>query len=101
MAHSSQQKVLWFSEKGGPFHIATREIPRPGPGFVLIKIESCALNPVDSFSRLTGFAVDKYPYIAGNDGAGTVEEVGEGVSELSKGDRVYVRHRQVPARALR
>ena len=97
----SQQKVLWFSEKGGPFHIATREIPRPGPGFVLIKIESCALNPVDSVSQLTGFLVDKYPYIAGNDGAGTVEEVGEGVSELSKGDRVYVRHWKVPARALR
>ncbi|KAI0248915.1 GroES-like protein [Lactifluus subvellereus] len=88
MAHSSEQKVLWFSEKGGPFHIATREIPQPRPGFVLVKIESCALNPVDNFSRLTGIFVDKYPYIAGNDGAGTVEEVGEGVSELSKGDRV-------------
>ena len=101
MAHSSQQKVLWFSEKGGPFHIATREIPRPGPGFVLIKIESCALNPVDSFVRLTGYFVDKYPFIAGIDGAGTVEEVGEGVSELSKGDRVYVVHLQVPACAPR
>ncbi|KAI0283554.1 GroES-like protein [Russula brevipes] len=84
----TEQKVLWFAEKGGPFQIATREIPRPGPGFVLVKIESCALNPVDKYSQLTGIFVDKYPFIAGNDGSGTVEEVGEGVSELRKGDRV-------------
>ncbi|KAH9963102.1 GroES-like protein [Lactifluus volemus] len=88
MAHSSEQKVLWFSEMGGPFQIATREIPRPGPGFLLVKIESCALNPVDKVSQHTGFLVDRYPYIAGCDGAGTIEEVGQGVSEVSKGDRV-------------
>ncbi|KAI0283553.1 GroES-like protein [Russula brevipes] len=71
----TQQRALLFSEKGGQYHITTREIPRPGPGFVLVKIESCALNPVDEFSRLTGTFVDKYPYIAGNDGSGVVEEV--------------------------
>jgi NADPH:quinone reductase-like Zn-dependent oxidoreductase len=92
MAHSSEQKVLWFSEKGGPFQIATREIPKPGPGCILVKIESCALNPVDKHSQLTGIFVDEYPYIAGNDGAGTVEEIGEGVSGVSKGDKVCVRH---------
>ena len=89
MVHS-EQKVLWFSEKGGPYHIGHREVPRPGPGFVLVKIESCALNPVDEYSRLTGIFVDKYPYIGGNDGSGTVEEVGEGVSELTVGDKVCV-----------
>jgi NADPH:quinone reductase-like Zn-dependent oxidoreductase len=97
MAHSSEQKVLWFSEMGGPFHLATREIPKPGPGSVLVKIESCALNLVDHVSRLTGLFVDKYPYIAGNDGAGTVEEVGEGVLVVSKGDRVCVSHWRLPA----
>jgi NADPH:quinone reductase-like Zn-dependent oxidoreductase len=89
---NTQQRALLFSEKGGQFHIITKEIPRPGPGFVLVKIESCALNPVDEFSRLTGTFVDKYPYIAGNDGSGIVEEVGEGVSELRKGDRVCAGH---------
>jgi len=89
MVHS-EQKVLWFSEKGGPHHIGHREVPRPGPGFVLVKIESCALNPVDEYSRLTGIFVDKYPYIGGSDGSGTVEEVGEGVSELTVGDKVCV-----------
>ena len=89
MAHSDQ-KVLWVSEKGGPYQIAHREVPRPGPGFVLVKVESCALNPVDKYSQLTGILVDKYPYIGGNDGSGTVEQVGEGVSGLSAGDRVCV-----------
>jgi|SRR5712671_1045447 len=85
-----EQQVLWFSEKGGPFQLAHREVPRPGPGFVLVKIESCALNPVDNFSQRTGIFVDEYPYIAGNDGSGIIEEVGEGVSELKKGDKVCV-----------
>ncbi|KAI9507332.1 GroES-like protein [Russula earlei] len=79
---SSEQQVLWLSEKGGPFQIAYREIPRPGPGFVLVKIESCALNPVDEVSQRVGLFVDKYPHIAGNDGSGTVEEP-------KKGDRVF------------
>jgi NADPH:quinone reductase-like Zn-dependent oxidoreductase len=91
MTHSLEQKVLWFSEKGGPFQVATREIPKPEPGFVLVKIESIALNPVDKYSQLTGFGVDKYPFISGCDGAGTIEEVGEGVSTVSKGDKVCVR----------
>jgi NADPH:quinone reductase-like Zn-dependent oxidoreductase len=101
MAHSSEQKVLWFSETGGPFQIATRETPRPGPGFLLVKIESCALNPVDKVSQRTGFLVDRYPYIAGCDGAGTIEEVGQGVSEVSKGDRVCVSHWHSPVPVLR
>ena len=92
MIHSEQQKVLWMSEKGGPYHVAQREIPHPGPGFVLVKIEASALNPVDKHSQVTGWLVDKYPYIAGNDGSGTVEEVGEGVLEPKQGDRVCVGH---------
>ncbi|KAI9446985.1 GroES-like protein [Russula earlei] len=86
---TSEQQVLWITEAGGRFQIAHREVPRPGPGFVLIKIEACALNPVDNWSQRTGILVDKYPYIAGNDGSGIVEEVGEGVSELKRGDRVF------------
>ena len=92
MAHSEQQKVLWLSEKSRPYHIAQREIPSPGPGFVLVRIESSALNPADNHIQLTGIFVDKYPYIGGNDGSGTVEEVGEGVLELKEGDRVCVGH---------
>ena len=90
MVHSEQQKVLWVSEKGGPYHIGQREIPHPGPGFVLVRIESSALNSVDKYSQLVGVLVDKYPYIAGIDGSGTVEEVGEGVPGLKEGDRVCV-----------
>jgi len=91
MMHS-EQKVLWVPEKGGPYQIGHREVPRPGPGFVLVKVESCALNPVDEHIRLTGIFVDKYPFIGGNDGSGTVEQVGEGVSEPAVGDRVCVGH---------
>jgi|SRR5712671_1181342 len=90
MASAKQQQVLWLPKKGGPYQIAHIEVPRPGPGFVLVKIESCALNPSDNASLYRELFVDKYPYISGNDGSGTVEEVGEGVSELKRGDKVCV-----------
>jgi NADPH:quinone reductase-like Zn-dependent oxidoreductase len=89
---NSEQKVLWVSEKGGPYQIGHREVPQPGPGFVLVKVESCALNPVDKYNQLTGIFIDKYPFIGGDDGSGTVEQVGEGASELNVGDRVCVGH---------
>jgi NADPH:quinone reductase-like Zn-dependent oxidoreductase len=91
MAHS-QQNVLWISEKGGQYQIGHGEVPQPGPGFVLVKVESCALNPVDKHIQLSGIFVDKYPFIGGNDGSGTVEQVGEGVSEMNVGDKVCVEH---------
>ncbi|KAI0267846.1 GroES-like protein [Gloeopeniophorella convolvens] len=84
----SEQKVLWWHELKGPLKVETREVPTPQAGWVLVKIEASALNPVDNYSHQAGYFVDDYPYIAGNDGSGTVEEVGEGVTELSKGDRV-------------
>jgi hypothetical protein len=76
--------------EGWTYHIGHREVPQAGPGFVLVKIESCALNPVDKKNQLTGVFIDKYPYIGGKDGSGTVEQVGEGVSEPNVGDRVCV-----------
>ncbi|KAI0247667.1 hypothetical protein BJV78DRAFT_1157062 [Lactifluus subvellereus] len=68
--------------------IAKREVPQPGPDFIVVKIHSCALNPVDKTRQLIGTYVDKYPYIARDDGSGVVEEVDKNVSWLGKGGRV-------------
>ena len=85
----AQQKALFLETPvNGEFRVRTKAIPKPGPGEVLVKIHATGLNPVEWKIRAFNFLVEKYPVILGLDGAGTVEDVGEGVSTLAKGDRV-------------
>ncbi|KAH9919380.1 chaperonin 10-like protein [Fomitopsis serialis] len=84
----SQQKVVHLLSKHGPFAVASAPVPKPGPGEVLIKVQSTALNPVDWKIPAWGIFIEHFPAILGGDAAGNVEEVGEGVTNLKKGDRV-------------
>ena len=85
----AQQKALFLETPvNGEFRVRTKAIPKPGPGEVLVKIHATGLNPVEWKIRAFNFLVEKYPVILGLDAAGTVEDVGEGVSTLAKGDRV-------------
>ncbi|WP_326647759.1 MULTISPECIES: NADP-dependent oxidoreductase [unclassified Streptomyces] len=65
--------------------------PAPEPGQVLIRVEAAALNPLD-LALITGAAKDLFPVdhplVIGMDAAGTVAEVGEGVSGYAPGDPV-------------
>ncbi|KAI0267845.1 chaperonin 10-like protein [Gloeopeniophorella convolvens] len=71
-------------QKNGPLTLETREIPKLEPGFALVKIEASSVNPLDINHR-DGMFVESYRYIMRNDGSGVVEEVGGGVTKLSKG----------------
>ncbi|TFY50341.1 hypothetical protein EVG20_g11576 [Dentipellis fragilis] len=84
------QQTLFIPAKGAPFTLVTRPIPTPGPGEVLVKLAATALNPLDYFIQLVGFAIEEFPTVAGCDGAGTIEALGEGVEGTgrAKGDRV-------------
>lgn len=57
---------------------------------LLVRVKSAGINPVDTYIR-TGTHTIKptLPYTPGNDGAGVVEEVGDAVTRLKKGDRVF------------
>ncbi|KAG1851618.1 chaperonin 10-like protein [Suillus subalutaceus] len=85
---SPQQKALVLPKKQGNFEIGSRSIPSPGAGQLLVKIQSAALNPVDYKIKDIGFFVTDYPAVLGTDIAGIVEELGEGVDNFRKGDRV-------------
>jgi NADPH2:quinone reductase len=63
------------------------EVPRPGPGQVLVRIEAVGVNFVEIYQR-TGLYKVAIPYTPGNEAAGTVEAVGPGVSTVKTGDRV-------------
>ncbi|TFY66456.1 hypothetical protein EVG20_g4637 [Dentipellis fragilis] len=82
------QRALLLPSRGAPFTLGTRPIPKPDPGQVLVKIESTALNPLDHYMQQFGVLFDSFPGVAGSDAAGTVEELGKGVTSLQKGDRV-------------
>ncbi|MFI8500636.1 NADP-dependent oxidoreductase [Streptomyces sp. NPDC085524] len=71
--------------------IADLPKPEPGPGEVVVKVEAAALNPLD-LMLVTGAAKDlfpaEHPLVIGMDMAGTVAEVGTGVSGYAPGDQV-------------
>jgi len=89
-------KAVAIDRFGGPETLTLRTLPVPevGADEVLIHIESADVAVWDPFEREGGFAKllgmePKFPYVIGTDGAGTVAEVGQGVSRFKKGDRVY------------
>jgi NADPH2:quinone reductase len=58
---------------------------------VLVRAHAVGINPVDVYIRTGNHAVKpKLPYTPGMDGAGVVEALGEGVTRVKTGDRVYV-----------
>jgi NADPH:quinone reductase-like Zn-dependent oxidoreductase len=65
--------------KGEPFKLQSRPTPKPGPGELLIKVKSVALNPADCHMRDQGLFIPSYPTVIGFDISGLVLEVGEGV----------------------
>jgi len=86
---SPARKALYLIKKFGDLVVRDAPIYKPGPGEILIKIQATSLNPVDWKIKKYGIFIEEFPAILGGDIAGDVEELGEGVSEFKKGDRVY------------
>lgn len=82
-------KAIRFHTTGGPEVLQLDEIAvgAPGPGEAQVRHHACGLNFIDVYQR-SGLYKVPLPSGAGNEGAGTVEAVGEGVSWVRPGDRV-------------
>lgn len=74
---------------GGPdvLQLVEIEVPAPGPGQVLVRHAACGLNFIDVYQR-TGLYPLSYPTGLGQEAAGTVEAVGDGVTRFRPGDRI-------------
>ena len=84
--------AIRVEEFGEPEVMKLVSVPqlRPGPGQVLVRIHAVGINPVETYIRAGTYArKPALPFTPGNDGAGVVEEVGEGASKFQPGDRVY------------
>jgi D-arabinose 1-dehydrogenase-like Zn-dependent alcohol dehydrogenase len=89
-AEAGTMKVAQVSKPGGDFEIVERAIPKPGAGEVLIKVQACGVCHSDVLTKEGQWPGIQYPRIPGHEVAGVVAEVGGGVSEWKKGQRVGV-----------
>lgn len=82
-------KAVRASRYGGPevLEFADLEVGKPGPGQVRLEQKAIGLNFIDIYQRSGLYPMD-LPFVLGNEAAGIVEEIGEGVTEVSVGDRV-------------
>ncbi|KAA3629464.1 MAG: quinone oxidoreductase [Proteobacteria bacterium] len=64
------------------------EIGEPGPGEALVRQEAVGLNFIDVYHRTGLYPLPGLPATLGMEGAGVVEAVGAGVTEVAPGDRV-------------
>ncbi len=102
--------AIRIHETGGPEVMRWEEVPlaAPGPGEALVRHHAVGLNYIDVYFR-TGLYPQPLPAGLGMEGAGVVEAVGPGVTDLSPGDRVayagtpngaYAQARVMPAAKL-
>jgi NADPH2:quinone reductase len=102
-------RVVAVNAFGGPEALNVEDWPvgEPGPGQVRLRQTAIGLNFIDTYQR-SGLYPLPLPFVAGNEAAGVVTAVGEGVSEVKVGDRVcyqgtpgaYAEERLAPVQKL-
>ena len=102
-------KAIRVHAPGGPEALRYEDVPRPEPkpGEALVKIAAAGMNYIDVYFR-TGAYKAAFPLTLGAEGAGTVEALGQGVTEVRVGDRVasvsmagsYAEYATAPAEKL-
>src|SRR6202162_879699 len=85
-----QMKVAQVPSPGAAFQMVEREIPEPDAGQVRIKVQACGVCHSDVLTKEGLWPGIQYPRIPGHEVAGVIDELGAGVSEWKKGQRVGV-----------
>jgi NADPH2:quinone reductase len=101
--------AIQVNEAGGPevLQLVDLPIPHPGPGQVLIRVEATGVNFIEVYFRKGQYKAS-FPLTPGSEAAGTVEELGPGVTGFAAGDLVasvsvmgsYAEYALVPAAQL-
>ena len=89
-----QVKAVIARSKGAPVEVVTINVPDPGPGEAVVKIQACGVCHTDLHYREGGIN-DEFPFLLGHEAAGIVEAVGEDVTEVAVGDFVVLNWRAV------
>jgi NADPH:quinone reductase-like Zn-dependent oxidoreductase len=83
-------KAIQYSRFGSPEVLEVVELPdpHPGPGEIRVAVRAASVNPIDWKAR-SGMMGGELPQRTGREAAGVVDELGEGVSDVAVGDRVF------------
>jgi D-arabinose 1-dehydrogenase-like Zn-dependent alcohol dehydrogenase len=87
---AAQMKSAQVPKPGAGFEIVEREIPKPDARQVRIKVQACGVCHSDVLTKEGLWPGIQYPRVPGHEVAGVIDEVGAGVSEWKKGQRVGV-----------
>ncbi|MBB3982725.1 NADPH:quinone reductase-like Zn-dependent oxidoreductase [Sphingobium fontiphilum] len=87
-------RAVQITAYGGPEVMVVNQVPEPeaGPGQLRVAVAATGVNPVDWKIRdghMKDFLQVPFPFTLGNEFAGTVTALGEGVSGFAVGDAVY------------
>ncbi len=82
-------RAILVRQTGGPdvLTLADEPRPEPGPGDLLVRVQSIGVNFIDIYQR-SGLYPVELPFVPGLEGAGRVEAVGAGVTDFAAGDVV-------------
>ena len=86
----AKMKAVQVPRAGADFEIVEREIPQPGAGHVRIQVQACGICHSDVITKEGLFPGITYPRVPGHEVAGVIDELGSGVREWQKGQRVGV-----------
>ena len=77
-----------------PVEVVTIEVPEPGPGEAVVRVQACGVCHTDLHYR-EGAINDSFPFLLGHEAAGIVEAVGPDVTDVAPGDFVVLNWRAV------
>jgi len=89
-----QVKAVVARAKGAPVELVMINVPDPGPGEAVVKVQACGVCHTDLHYREGGIN-DDFPFLLGHEASGVVEAVGPDVTGLEPGDFVVLNWRAV------
>jgi D-arabinose 1-dehydrogenase-like Zn-dependent alcohol dehydrogenase len=87
---AKKMRAVQIPKAGGPFELVEREIPEPQRGWVRIKVDACGICHSDSLVKEGQWPGIQYPRVPGHEVIGTVDAIGDGVTEWRVGQKVGV-----------
>jgi len=91
---SQQVQAVVARAQGAPVELVTINVPDPGPGEAVVKVQACGVCHTDLHYREGGIN-DEFPFLLGHEAAGIVESVGDDVTDVAPGDFVILNWRAV------